>query len=604
MSPTRRTLSQDVLRDLYAQPGELDVDDVRRRIAQALALAEPAARRDAWAARFLAAQRAGFIAAGRIAAHAGTGRHATWVNCFVQPIAVPADATVSDAPSLQAALDETVATLRMGGGVGLDFSPLHPQGAVVADGAAAAGPVAALHRFDTACQALDAEGLRHAALMGVLRCDHPDIEAFAAAKAHGGLSHFNLSVGVTGAFMQAVQSGGDVALVHAAEPGAVRRAADAAQAARLPDGRWCWRRVPARQIWQTLVREAHAHGDPGLLFLDRINADNNLAACETLAATNPCGEQPLPPYGACCLGSFDLTRCVRAPFEPGARFDLPGLLRLVPPAVRMLDNVLDLTPWPLPQQRDEALAKRRIGLGVTGLGDALVMLGLHYGSDAARALAQRIVRGLRDTAYAASAALAAARGAFPIFDADDLLHAGRFASRLPAPLQARIRSCGLRHSHLLSIAPTGSVSLAFADQCSSGVEPVFAWRGRRRRNGPRGPVDCVVEDPALRLFRQRFGPAAPLPPAFVDAARLSVRQHLAMVAAVAPFIDGAVSKTVNLPASSTVQDFEALFVAAWRLGLKGVTGFRPNPLLDAVLQGAAPEPDDCAAGRSRGAACR
>jgi ribonucleoside-diphosphate reductase alpha chain len=362
--------------------------------------------------------------------------------------------------------------------------------------------------------------------------------------------------------------------------------------------------VPARQLWQMLVHEAHAHGDPGLLFLDRINADNNLADCETLSATNPCGEQPLPPYGACCLGSFDLTRFVRAPFEPGAHFDLAGLLRQVPSAVRMLDNVLELTPWPLPRQRQEALAKRRIGLGITGLGDALVMLGLHYGGDAARALAQRIVRGLRDTAYAASTALAAARGAFPVFDAEALLHAGSFASRLPAPLQARIRNCGLRNSHLLSIAPTGSVSLAFADNVSSGIEPVFAWQVRRRRNTPQGPVSCVVGDPAARLFRRLHGPAAALPSAFVTAAELSAQQHLAMVAALAPCIDGAIAKTVNLPASSTVQDFDALFVTAWKLGLKGVTGYRPNPVLDAVLADAAPASAGCAADRSPGAACR
>jgi ribonucleoside-diphosphate reductase alpha chain len=606
MSPHRPDIHQDVLHDLYTQPRERGVDDVRRRIAQALAQAEPSAQRGAWAARFLAVQRAGFIPAGRIAANAGTPRHASWVNCFVQPIAVPAGARASDAPALQAALDETVDTLRMGGGVGLDFSPLQPEGALI-DGSAAtaSGPVAALQRFDAACQALDASGARRGALMGVLRCDHPDIEAWAAAKAEGGLSHFNLSVGVTDAFMQAVQAGADLPLLHAAEPGATQRAAGAAL---QPDGRWCWRRVPARRLWQTLVQEAHAHGDPGLLFLDRINADNNLAWCETLAATNPCGEQPLPPYGACCLGSFDLTRFVREPFTPGARFDLAGLRRQVAPAVRLLDNVLELAPWPLPQQQREARAKRRIGLGLTGLGDALVMLGLHYGSPAARAQAQRIARALRDAAYAASVALAVERGAFELFDADALLRPGGFASRLPAALQARIRAHGLRHSHLLCIAPTGSVSLAFADNVSSGIEPVFAWQARRRRRGPAGPVDYSVEDPAARLFRRLHGPGAPLPSAFVDAARLSVPQHLAMVAAVAPFVDGAISKTVNLPASSTPQDFDSLFVNAWRLGLKGITGFRPNPVLDGVLcalpQGAATAMAACPAGRSPGAACR
>jgi ribonucleoside-diphosphate reductase alpha chain len=330
--------------------------------------------------------------------------------------------------------------------------------------------------FEASCHTLDAANARRAALMGVLRWDHPDIESFVGAKAAGGLEHFNLSVAVNDDFMRAVEAGQEVELVHAATPGPRQLAAGATPRA---DGAWVYRRVDARALWQRIVHAAHDHGEPGVLFLDRINADNNLGYCEVLAATNPCGEQPLPDYGACCLGSIDLTRLVEQPFGAHARLDIAQLEAIVPVAVRMLDNVLDVTPWPLPQQRAQALAKRRVGLGYTGLGDALVMLGLHYDSDAARDLAGRITRQLRDAAYAASIALAQERGAFALFDAAGVLREGSCASRLPAPLRQRIREQGLRNSHLLSIAPAGSVSLAFADNASSGIEPAYAWRDLR-----------------------------------------------------------------------------------------------------------------------------
>jgi ribonucleoside-diphosphate reductase alpha chain len=294
----------------------------------------------------------------------------------------------------------------------------------------------------------------------------------------------------------------------------------------------------------------------------------------------------LPDYGACCLGSIDLTRLVQQPFEPDARLDFARLDEIVPVAARMLDNVLDLTTWPLPQQRAQALAKRRIGLGYTGLGDALVMLGLHYDSDAARDLAGRITRQLRDSAYAASIELARERGAYPLFDADGVLRAGSCAARLPAALQQRIRQSGLRNSHLLSIAPAGSVSLAFADNASSGIEPAYAWHYLRHRRCCHGPTVTAydVEDHAWRVFHQAKGAQAALPAAFVDALELSVQAHLAMVAAVAPYVDGAISKTVNAPASCPLGEFATLYRQAWLLGLKGVTGFRPNRVLGTVLQ--------------------
>jgi ribonucleoside-diphosphate reductase alpha chain len=589
MNIASQAISEDVLMDTYAQAGENSIDDVRQRIAQALAQAEADDQRALWQQRFLQAQQAGFIPAGRIAANAGAPGRATLINCFVQPLAdsiteTADDPTAQDTPGIYTALAQTAQTLRMGGGVGLDFSPIRPQGArVKGNNALAAGPLPFIRLFEASCQALDNPGARRSAQIAVLRCDHPDVAAFANAKAAGGLPHFNLSVAVTDAFMHTLQNNGEVELVHSAEPGAAQIAAGAH---RRGDGMWVYQRVGARQLWQQILQAAHDHGEPGLLFVDRINADNNLAYCETICATNPCGEEPLPPYGACCLGSFDLTRFVQRPFEPQALLDLQALAHWVPVALRMLDNVITLSHWPLPQQQAQALAKRRVGLGFTGLGDALIMLGQHYDSEAARATAAAVAHCLRDAAYTASVALARERGAFPLFNADGFLRSGGFAARLPATLQRDIRAHGLRNSHLLAIAPAGSVSLAFADNVSSGIEPAYAWhylRHRRHRDG-NGLCAYDVEDHAWRLFQRLHGASTPLPAAFVYALALSPQAHLQMVAAVAPFIDGAISKTVNAPPGASLDTFEALYHDAWKRGLKGVTAFRPNRVLGSVLQ--------------------
>ena len=567
-----QALGLQVLRTRYAGPGERSADDVRRRVAQALAQAEPAGDRAAWAERFLQAQRAGFIVGGRVAAHAGSARLGTMMNCFVQPLADTLQPGAAAGPGIYEALAQVAQTQRLGGGVGIDFSPIRPQGAMVlGDGASAAGPTAWLQLFDTSCTVLAGASQRPCAQMGVLRCDHPDIEAFTKAKAGGGLATFSLSVAVTDAFMRAVACRQTIELVHAAQPGPGWPGAS-----RRADGLWAYGRIPAPQVWATLVEQAHAHGEPGLLFVDRIHDDNNLAYCEHLTATNPCGEQPLPAYGACCLGSIDLTRLVSHPFEATATLDLERLAALVPLAVRMLDNALSLSAWPLAQQREEALSKRRIGLGFTGLGDALAMLGLPYDGPGALAQAAAIARCMRDAAYAASVALARERGAFPRFDAAGVLRSGSFASRLPASLQQAVRQTGLRNSHLLSIAPTGGISLAFADNVSPGIEPVFAWE----RIGPEPDAACgdaaglAGQDHAWRLYRQLRGARAPWPEAFVDALSLSPQAHLAMVAAVAPWIDGAIAKTVNLRADSGPDVVDEVFRQAWRLGLKGLTVFR------------------------------
>ncbi len=574
-------ISTEVLREKYAKGDERSAADVHQRVAHALAQAEAPEQRAHWERRFADALNRGFVPAGRIQSAAGTGLAATLINCFVQPVGDSISQPEDGHPGIYTALTEAAETMRRGGGVGYDFSRIRPRGAWVGSTrSSASGPVSYMRVFDRSCETVESAGARRGAQMGVLRCDHPDIEEFIHAKDSGDLKNFNLSVAVTDAFMQAVQAGDEVELVHKAEPGAAQKDAGA-----YPRGGvWVYRKLPARELWNQIMRSTYDHAEPGVLFVDAINRDNNLSYCETISSTNPCGEQPLPPYGCCCLGSIDLTRFVTDPFEPHAAFDEKALTELARVAVRMLDNVLDITVWPLPQQQDEARNKRRVGLGFTGLGDALVMLNLRYDTDAARATARRIAELLRDAAYDASVDLAQARGAFPLFNADLLLSSGTFASRLPPRLRERIRAQGLRNSHLLSIAPTGTISLAFADNASNGIEPPFSWSYTRKKRMPDGSFkEYAVEDHAWRLYRHLRGEDAPLTPAFVTALEMSAQSHEAMVAAVAPYIDTAISKTVNVPVDYPYADFQDLYLQAWQSGLKGLATYRPNQVLGSVL---------------------
>ena len=958
-------ISEEVLLEKYAKGDERSADAVNQRVARALAQAEAPADRAHWEARFADALRAGFVPAGRIQSAAGTGLSATLINCFVQPVGDSIAHVEDGHPGIYTALTEAAETMRRGGGVGYDFSRIRPRGAWVGSTqSSASGPVSYMRVFDRSCETVESAGARRGAQMGVLRCDHPDIEEFIHAKDAGDLKNFNLSVGVTDAFMEAVQADGEVELVHRAEPGAAQKEAGAYQQAQADGGGpWVYRKRRARELWDQVMRSTYDHAEPGVLFIDHINRDNNLSYCESIAATNPCvtedtwvmtsegarqvseligrpftaivdgkphatesdgffatgvkpvlqlrtreghalrltadhpvrrvvkctrylthsdwcaagelkpgdaivlndhrslegwegprsaeegylmglligdghlgqrkavlsvwapelrvvgsdvraerhsasgimraveqaistlphrsdfrgwqrpiasvgecrlasaplrdlalelgaapgrktltpqmeacssdfccgllrglfdadgsvqgsqdkgvsvrltqvdlavlesaqrmllrlgvagtiyrerraagsalppdgkggqreypqqalhelvvsgdnlavfaerigfadtakaerlesllgsyqrrlnrerfiatvesveacgteavfdvtvadvhafdangllvhncAEQPLPPYGCCCLGSIDLTRFVREPFDDGAHFDEAAFIQVAQVATRMLDNVLDVTVWPLPQQQEEARSKRRVGLGFTGLGDALVMLNLRYDTEPARAMARRISELMRDAAYDASVELARERGAFPLFNADLYLSGTTFASRLPPHLRERIRSHGLRNSHLLSIAPTGTISLAFADNASNGIEPAFSWRYTRKKRMPDGSYkEYAVEDHAWRLYRHLKGETAALTPAFVTALEMSAQAHEAMVAAVAPCIDTAISKTVNVPADYPYADFQHLYLDAWESGLKGLATYRPNSVLGSVL---------------------
>ncbi|MBT9492458.1 MAG: adenosylcobalamin-dependent ribonucleoside-diphosphate reductase [Paucibacter sp.] len=575
-------ISAEVLLEKYAKGEEQTLDELRQRVARALAQAEAPEARAEWEARFLDAQRRGFVPAGRINSAAGTELSATLINCFVQPVGDSIASSEDGHPGIYTALTEAAETMRRGGGVGYDFSRIRPYGAWVGSTqSSASGPVSYMRVFDRSCETVESAGSRRGAQMGVLRCDHPDVEEFIRAKDKGDLKNFNISVGVTDQFMQAVEADGEIELTHKAEPGKKQRAAGAYQRA---DGLWVYRKLKARALWDQVMRSTYDHAEPGVLFLDRINVDNNLHYCESIAATNPCAEQPLPPYGCCCLGSVNLTCFVRDPFGPDASFDEAGYAEVCRVATRMLDNVLDVTPWPLPAQQQEARNKRRVGLGFTGLGDTLVMLNQRYDTEAARAVARRLSEVMRDAAYEASADLAVERGAFPLFNADLYLSGGNFASRLPTSLKDKIRTQGLRNSHLLSIAPTGTISLAFADNASNGIEPAFSWSYTRKKRMADGSYkEYAVEDHAWRLYRHMFGKDAPLTDAFVTALELSAADHAAMVAAVAPFVDTSISKTVNVPADYPYADFQDLYTDAWKAGLKGLATYRPNSILGSVL---------------------
>ena len=566
----------------YADRGhaERTILDTWRRVAHALAAIE---QKDAsaWEHKFFAIlQDFKFLPGGRIQAGAGTARNVTLFNCFVM------GAIEDSMPGIFRALQEGALTMQEGGGIGVDFSTLRPRGTPAkAAGNIASGAVSFMGIWDAMCGTILSTGSRRGAMMATLRCDHPDIEEFVTAKQQSGqLRRFNLSVQVTDAFIAAVRSDADWPLVFPA----AAFGGDGETILREWPGQngpvpcRVTRHIRARALWERILRATYDYAEPGVLFIDRINRLNNLWYRERITATNPCGEIPLPPYGACDLGSLNITRFVLSPFTADARIDFAGLEQTTRVAVRLLDNVIDASRFPLPAQAENAHGSRRIGLGVTGLADAMVMLGLTYGNDQSLRVAADIMRSICHAAYRTSISLAKEKGSFPYFERDHYLD-GAFIRSLPDDIRRGIAENGIRNSHLLAIAPTGTISL-LAGNISSGLEPIFAASYERNVLSENGtPKAFLLTDHALDLWRRMTGAATGVPNGFVTAGELPVSAHLHMQAALQPFVDNSISKTINVPKDTPFEDFRQIYDLAYDMGLKGCTTFRSNPVTGAVL---------------------
>ncbi|MCE0505005.1 adenosylcobalamin-dependent ribonucleoside-diphosphate reductase [Roseivivax sp. GX 12232] len=551
------------LKDADDSPIDASVEDTWHRIAKSLAEVESDPK--AWEPRFYEAlEDFRYLPAGRITAGAGTGRAVTLFNCFVMGTIPDSMAGIFDM------LKEAALTMQQGGGIGYDFSTIRPKGALVEGVAAdASGPLSFMDVWDAMCRTIMSAGSRRGAMMATMRCDHPDIEDFISAKADSArLRMFNLSVLVTDAFMEAVKADGKWELLY--------------------DGK-VYRTLKARDLWNRIMRATYDYAEPGVIFIDRINEANNLNYVETIAATNPCGEQPLPPYGACLLGSVNLARLVTDPFGPKAELDPKALDRLVATAIRMMDNVVDASRFPLESQRLEAQNKRRIGLGVTGLADALLMLGLRYGSDEAARQTEVWLKQIARASYLASVELAKEKGPFPLFDAEGYLASGNMQN-MDEDVREAIRTHGIRNALLTSIAPTGTISL-YAGNVSSGIEPVFAYAYTRKvlqKDGSRTEEEVV--DYAVHLFREKFGADAELPEYFVNAQTLSPSEHVKMQAAAQKWVDSSISKTINCPEDIGFEAFKDVYMQAYETGCKGCTTYRPNEVTGSVLSVSDAEP--------------
>ncbi|SHG58388.1 adenosylcobalamin-dependent ribonucleoside-diphosphate reductase [Cognatishimia maritima] len=536
-------------------PIDQTVEDSWRRIARDLAKVEK--KPEEWEDKFYAAlEDFKYLPAGRITAGAGTARKVTLFNCFVMGTIPDSMAGIFDM------LKEAALTMQQGGGIGYDFSTIRPRGADVKGVAAdASGPLSFMDVWDAMCRTIMSAGSRRGAMMATMRCDHPDIEQFITAKSDPArLRMFNMSVLVTDAFMEAVKADGPWELTF---------------------GDRVFQTVNARDLWNKIMQNTYDQAEPGVIFIDRINKANNLNYVEQIAATNPCGEQPLPPYGACLLGSINLARLVTDPFEKAAELNEAALTELVQTAVRMMDNVVDASNFPLPEQAQEAQAKRRIGLGVTGLADALLMLGLKYGTEEAAAQTEAWMKAIAHASYKASVDLAKEKGAFPLFDADKYVDGG-MVQYLDEDLKAEIREHGIRNALLTSIAPTGTISL-YAGNVSSGIEPVFAYAYTRKvlqKDGSRTEEEVV--DYAVKLWRDKFGDKE-LPDYFVNAQTLAPTDHVRMQAAAQKWIDSSISKTINCPEDISFDAFKDVYMQAWDTGCKGCTTYRPNEITGSVL---------------------
>ena len=536
-------------------PLDQSVEDTWRRIARSLATVEKDA--DHWEERFYhALEDFKFLPAGRITAGAGTERRVTLFNCFVMGTIPDSMGGIFDM------LKEAALTMQQGGGIGYDFSTIRPKGADVMGVAAdASGPLSFMDVWDAMCRTIMSAGSRRGAMMATMRCDHPDILEFITAKSDAArLRMFNVSVLVTDKFMEAVKADGPWELTF---------------------GGKVYHTLNARDLWNKIMQSTYDYAEPGVIFIDRINEANNLGYCESIAATNPCGEQPLPPYGACLLGSINMAKLVKNPYEADADLDPEALTELVSTAVRMMDNVVDASKFPLPAQEQEAQAKRRIGLGVTGLADALLMTGLRYGSDEAAAKTEEWLKAIARASYLASVDLAKEKGAFALFDAEPYLSSGNMA-QMDDDVREAIRTNGIRNALLTSIAPTGTISL-YAGNVSSGIEPVFAYAYTRKvlqKDGSRTEEEVV--DYAVQMWRDKFGDKA-LPDYFVNAQTLSPSDHVKMQAAAQKWIDSSISKTINCPEDISFDAFKDVYMQAYETGCKGCTTYRPNDVTGSVL---------------------
>lgn len=607
-------ISRVIVSEKYCEPGEVSHQDVFERVVRGLA------RNSEESASFNQLMINGFIGGGRVMATSGTAIKSTLINCFVQPVRDEISSDMHDAPTIYGALNQAAETMRRGGGVGYNFSAIRPKGALVrTTQSMASGPVSYMHIFDQSCSTIESAGGRRGAQMGVLNISHPDIELFIHAKdgmtveklpinddlksllqselnnnyqfadvirkGFTKLQNFNISVGITDDFMRAVIDDTNWDLVHDVQP---HPDSEYGQGVQRSDGKWIYKTIRARELWDQIMQATYDHAEPGVIFLDSVNRLNNLSYCEVISASNPCGEQFLPDYGCCCLGSIILTRYVKNPFTEHAYFDFDSFQRDVHVAVRFLDRVLDVSLWPLKEQEHESESKRRIGLGFLGLGDALILLGLRYNSEEGRNTASKIAEAMRDAAYLSSIDLAREFGAFPLFDPDQYLASPRFTSTLPDHIKDLIQQYGIRNSHLLSIAPTGTISLAFADNASNGIEPAFSWVYNRLVRMPHSEEKRTIRvvDHALRVYESLYGEVndqSTLPDYFVNAMNISALDHMGMCAAVAPYIDAAISKTVNVPADYPYEDFKDIYLQAWKAGLKGIATYRPNATIGSVL---------------------
>ena len=539
----------------HGEPVDGTVEDTWRRIARSLAAAEKNPKK--WEEKFYGAlEDFKFLPAGRITAGAGTERSVTLFNCFVMGTIPDSIAGIFDM------LKEAALTMQQGGGIGYDFSTIRPKGTDVKGvGADASGPLTFMDVWDAMCRTIMSAGSRRGAMMATMRCDHPDVEDFITAKSKSErLRMFNMSVLITDAFMEAVKADAPWDLTF---------------------GGSVYKTVKARDLWNQIMQSTYDFAEPGVIFVDRINQMNNLNYCESISATNPCGEQPLPPYGACLLGSINMARLVENAFDEGATLNEKQLEELVSVAVRMMDNVVDVSRFPLDAQAREAQAKRRIGLGVTGLADALLMVGLKYGSDEAAAQTEAWMKLIARASYLASVELAKEKGAFPLFDAEGYLASGNM-QQMDDDVRAAIAEHGIRNALLTSIAPTGTISL-YAGNVSSGIEPVFAYAYTRKVLQPDGSrTEEEVVDYAVQLWREKMGDAE-LPDYFVNAQTLEPAAHVKMQAAAQKWVDSSISKTINCPEDISFDDFKDVYMAAWDQGCKGCTTYRPNDVTGSVL---------------------